>query len=74
MWFETGLFNYFQVLRGHIFMLLFSATKSGNTVFSCEIFQSVTGIPDVEVLALNTVDLIIETGTPCMMCFSLSPG
>lgn len=55
-------------------MLLFSATKAGNTVFSCEIFQSVTGIPDVEVLALNTVDLIIETGTPCMMCFSLSPG
>lgn len=48
MGFETGLFNYFQVSRGHISMFLFSATKTGNTVFSSEIFQSVTGIPDVE--------------------------
>lgn len=74
MEFETGLFQYFQVLGGHISMLLFSATKAGNTVFSCEIFQSVTRIPDVDVLALNTVDLIIKTGTPCRMCFSSSPG
>lgn len=74
MRFEAGLFNYFQVSRGHISMLVFSVTKAGNTVFSCEIFQSVTGISDVEVLALNTVDLIIKTGIPCRMCFSLSPG
>lgn len=53
MGFETRLFNYFQVLRGHISMLLFSATKAGNTVFSSEMLQSVTGVPGVEVLALN---------------------
>lgn len=74
MGFESRLFHSFQVSRGHISMLLFAATKAGNTVFSSEIFQSVTWIPDVEALTLNTVDLIIKTGIPCRMCFSLSPG
>lgn len=74
MGFESRLFHSFQVPRGHISMLLFAATKAGNTVFSSEIFQSVTWIPDVEALTLNTVDLIIKTGIPCRMCFSLSPG
>lgn len=61
MGFETGLFHSFQVSRGHISMLSSVATKPGNT----EIFQSVTGILAVEVLALNTENLVIKPGIPC---------
>lgn len=42
--FETALFHYFQVPRGHIFMLSSADLKPGNHVLNPEIFQLVTGI------------------------------
>lgn len=67
--------NYFILFRFRkdTFPCFSSQLLGLETVFSSEIFQSVTGIPDVEALALNTVDIIVKRGIPWRMCFSLSP-